>query len=59
MRANAASNRETAFLYSAEGPVRDFYWIDRRLGYAVASADIDKEMLLKAAHAAYQQLNPE
>ncbi len=59
VRANAASNRETAFLYTAEGPVRVFYWIDRKLGYAISSADIDKETLLKVAHAAYQQLNPE
>jgi anti-sigma factor RsiW len=59
VRANAAGNRETAFMYSAEGPVKVFYWIDRRLGYAVSSADIDKETLLKVAQAAYQQLNPE
>ncbi|MGH8632391.1 MAG: anti-sigma factor family protein, partial [Burkholderiales bacterium] len=59
VRSNAAGNRETAFLFSAEGPVRVFYWIDRRLGYAISSADIDKETLLKVAHAAYQQLNPE
>ena len=59
VRANAPSNRETAFLYSTEGAVKVFYWIDRKLGYAVSSADIDKETLLKVAQAAYQQLNPE
>jgi anti-sigma factor RsiW len=59
VRANAPGNRETAFLYSTEGPVKVFYWIDRKLGYAVSSADIDKETLLKVAQAAYQQLNPE
>lgn len=59
VRANAANNRETAFLYSVEGPVKVFYWIDRKLGYAISSADIDKETLLKVAQAAYQQLNPE
>jgi anti-sigma factor RsiW len=59
VRANASTNRETAFLYSAEGSVKVFYWIDRKLGYAISSADIDKETLLKVAHAAYQQLNPE
>ncbi|HEX2648437.1 MAG TPA: anti-sigma factor [Burkholderiales bacterium] len=59
VRANAPANRETAFLYSTEGPVKVFYWIDRKLGYAVSSADIDKETLLKVAQAAYQQLNPE
>jgi anti-sigma factor RsiW len=59
VRANAAGNRETAFLYAPEGNIKVFYWIDRRLGYAISSADIDKETLLKVAHAAYQQLNPE
>ena len=59
VRANAPANRETAFLYSTEGPVKVFYWIDRKFGYAVSSADIDKETLLKVAQAAYQQLNPE
>jgi anti-sigma factor RsiW len=59
VRTDAPGNRETAFRYSAEGPVRVFYWIDRKLGYAVSSGDIAKETLLKVAHAAYQQLNPE
>ena len=59
VRTDAASNRETAFLYSAEGNVKVFYWIDRKFGYALSSADIDKETLLKVAQAAYQQLNPE
>jgi anti-sigma factor RsiW len=59
VRANAPANRETAFLYSSEGPVKVFYWIDRKFGYAISSADIDKETLLKVAQAAYRQLNPE
>jgi anti-sigma factor RsiW len=59
VRANAPGNRETAFLYAPEGNIKVFYWIDRKLGYAISSADIDKETLLKVAHAAYQQLNPE
>ncbi|MEW6689389.1 MAG: anti-sigma factor, partial [Pseudomonadota bacterium] len=59
VRTNASENRETAFRYSSEGNVKVFYWIDRKLGYAISSADIDKETLLKVAHAAYQQLNPE
>jgi anti-sigma factor RsiW len=59
VRSKPAVNRETAFLYAAEGPVRVYYWVDRKLGYAVSSADIDKEMLLKVANAAYSQLNPE
>jgi anti-sigma factor RsiW len=59
VRSKPGVSRETAFLYTAEGPVRVYYWIDRKLGYAVSSADIDKEMLLKVANAAYSQLNPE
>jgi anti-sigma factor RsiW len=59
VRRNVSDNRETAFRYSTEGNVKVFYWIDRKLGYAISSADIDKETLLKVAHAAYQQLNPE
>jgi anti-sigma factor RsiW len=59
VRANVAGNRETAFLYAPEGNIKVFYWIDRKLGYAISSADIDKETLLKIANVAYQQLNPE
>lgn len=59
VRSNVAGNRETAFLYAPEGNIKVFYWIDRKLGYAVSSADIDKETLLKVAQAAYTQLNPE
>ena len=59
VRTNSPNNRETAFRYDSEGNVRVFYWIDRRLGYALSSADISKETLLKVANAAYQQLNPE
>jgi anti-sigma factor RsiW len=59
VRSKPAVSRETAFLYTAEGPVRVYYWMDRKLGYAVSSADIDKETLLKVANAAYSQLNPE
>jgi anti-sigma factor RsiW len=38
--------------------VRVFYWIDRKLGYALSSADISKDDLSKVANAVYQQLNP-
>ncbi len=38
--------------------VKVFYWIDRKLGYALSSADISREDLLKVANAVYQQLNP-
>jgi anti-sigma factor RsiW len=58
VRAEAVNNRETAFRYAEEGKVRVFYWIDRKLGYALSSADISKDDLFKVANAVYQQLNP-
>jgi anti-sigma factor RsiW len=58
VRTEAASNRETAFRYAEEGKVRVFYWIDRKLGYALSSGDISKDDLFKVANAVYQQLNP-
>ncbi|MGH8669563.1 MAG: anti-sigma factor family protein [Burkholderiales bacterium] len=53
-----SNNRETAFRYAEEGKVRVFYWIDRKLGYALSSGDISKDDLFKVANAVYQQLNP-
>src|SRR5688572_19420509 len=58
VRTEAAHNRETAFRYAEEGKVRVFYWIDRRLGYALSSGDVSKDELFKVANAVYQQLNP-
>jgi len=58
VRTEAPDHEETAFRYSDEGPVRVFYWIDRTFGYAVSSADIGKDLLLKVANTAYAQLNP-
>jgi anti-sigma factor RsiW len=58
VRTDAAGNRETAFRYAAEGSVKVFYWIDRKLGYAISSADITKDDLFKVADAVYKQLNP-
>jgi anti-sigma factor RsiW len=58
VRTEAANNRETAFRYAEEGKVRVFYWIDRKLGYALSSADVSKDDLSKIANAVYQQLNP-
>lgn len=53
-----ADQGETAFRYEREGNVGVFYWIDRTQGYAMSSADIDKDALLSVATAAYKQLNP-
>ena len=58
LRLNTAGNQETAFRYAAEGNVKVFYWIDRKLGDALSSADIDSDLLLQVANAVYQQLNP-
>jgi anti-sigma factor RsiW len=58
VRAETSNNRETAFRYAEEGKVRVFYWVDRKFGYALSSADISKDDLFKVANAVYQQLNP-
>jgi len=58
IRTEVAGNRETAFRYAEEGKVRVFYWVDRKMGYAVSSGDISKDELLKVANTVYQQLNP-
>ena len=57
VRTNREQNRETAFRFAQEGNVRQFYWIDRGLGYAL-SGEIGKEDLLRVATAVHQQLNP-
>jgi len=59
VRTDATGNRETQFRYQAEGNVKVFYWIDRKFGYALSTADVAKETLLTVANAVYQQLNPE
>ncbi|HLS86379.1 MAG TPA: anti-sigma factor [Burkholderiales bacterium] len=58
VRTEARNNAETAFRYAQEGNVRVFYWVDRKLGYALSSADISKDDLLKVSDAVYRQLNP-
>jgi anti-sigma factor RsiW len=58
VRTEAVDNRETAFRYAEEGSVRVFYWVDRKLGYALSSGDIGKDDLLKVSNAVYRQLNP-
>ena len=57
VRTNRDLKRETAFRFAQEGNVRQFYWIDRGLGYAL-SGEIGKDDLLRIATAVYQQLNP-
>jgi anti-sigma factor RsiW len=58
VRTEASRNRETAFRYARENNVGVFYWIDREAGYALASADLSKDELLRLATLVYQQLEP-
>ena len=48
-------NQETAFRYSADGPVPSFYWVEQGFGYAL-SGPISREELMKLAQLVYQQL---
>ena len=58
VRTEGPDQRETAFRFAREGNVRVFYWIDRKFGYALSSADMDRDELLKLANVVYRQLNP-
>jgi anti-sigma factor RsiW len=58
VRSEASRNRETAFRYARENNVSVFYWIDREVGYACASADLSKEEVLRLATIIYKQLEP-
>ena len=58
VRTEGLDQRETAFRFAREGNVRVFYWIDRKFGYALSSADLDREELLQLANVVYRQLNP-
>ncbi len=48
-------SQETAFRYSADGPVPSFYWVEQGFGYAL-SGPISREELMKLAQLVYQQL---
>lgn len=58
VRTEASRNRETAFRYARENNVGVFYWIDREIGYALASADLSKDELLRLANLVYKKLEP-
>jgi anti-sigma factor RsiW len=58
VRTNVQDQHETAFRFARDRSVGVFYWIDRSFGYALSSADISKDDLLRVANVAYQQLNP-
>jgi anti-sigma factor RsiW len=57
IRVNPEEGGETAFRFAHEHGVGVFYWLDRKLGYAL-SGDIEKSDLLRVATAVYRQLNP-
>lgn len=52
---SSAGKRETAFRYSADGPVPSFYWVDQGFGYALNGA-VSRDELMKLAELVYQQL---
>ncbi len=49
------NTQETAFRYSADGPVPSFYWVDQGFGYAL-SGPVSKDELMKLSQLVYQQL---
>lgn len=49
------SSRETAFRYSADGPVPSFYWMDEGFGYALSGA-VSRDELMQLAELVYRQL---
>ena len=57
VRNNPDPSRETAFQFAQERSVGVFYWLDRRLGYAL-SGELDRAELLRVATAVHRQLNP-
>lgn len=57
VRTNPDDTRETAFRFAQENNVGVFYWLDRKLGYAL-SGELDKSELLRVATAVYRQINP-
>lgn len=57
VRTNPDDTRETAFRFAQENNVGVFYWLDRKLGYAL-SGEVEKTELLRVATTVYRQLNP-
>jgi anti-sigma factor RsiW len=57
VRVNLDDSRETAFRFAQEQRVGVFYWLDRKLGYAL-SGEVERSELLRIATAVYRQLNP-
>jgi anti-sigma factor RsiW len=57
VRTNPDESGATAFRYADEHGVSVFYWLDRKLGYAL-SGEVAKDELLRLATTVHRQLNP-
>lgn len=55
VNAGGARAAETAFSFSAAGPVPSFYWVDQGFGYALAGP-LPREALMALATEVYRQL---
>ncbi|HYG41675.1 MAG TPA: anti-sigma factor [Bordetella sp.] len=51
-----AAGDKTAFQFAQEGPVRVFYWVDGRFGYAL-SGEVDRGELMRISTEVYRQLD--
>ena len=49
------AGQDTAFQFTRVGETETFYWVDRRMGYAL-SGNLARERLAVLADAAYRQL---
>ena len=56
VRAESKQQRETAFRYARDNSVGVFYWVDRDCSYALASAELGKDEMLRIANLVYKQL---
>jgi anti-sigma factor RsiW len=56
LKVDEAARNETAFLWARVQDVEVCFWIDRRIGYALAGA-VDRKELDRLAHIIYRQLN--
>jgi anti-sigma factor RsiW len=57
VRSERGAGSETAFRFAREGKIGVFYWIDRKLGYAL-SGELEREELYAVATQIYRQFNP-
>ncbi|CFW23291.1 transmembrane regulator [Bordetella pertussis] len=44
-----------AFRFTQDGPVRVFYWVEGKFGYAL-SGELERDALLKVAQEVYREL---